>query len=346
MIGCLVVRQQQADIGAGRLEIIRQCAGESRLDLRIDVGHRRRLLDEPEPAVLLQRGELAHGLLGGALLCVGDGAGEDLLRLRVAGLQATRGVEVVVVPRERRLVLPVGERADVLQDGGARGVGGDGVVAAGALPGDHDARDEPLEVPLPGRPGGLVEVVEIEHEGALRRRVEAEVRHVRIAARGDLDAARRPGPEIGRHERGGAEVERERARRHPCAAQRDELGDTRGILRAEDAERVPLAGGKLGEDLAGPLLAQRPPFVVRRGARGRGDPARGWHVRMIALGGGDGVHDDGSRRSTFSEPATGRSSTRRSVRASSSSAPATVPKRSRSPPTAVRVTNASPVSHV
>ena len=50
------------------------------------------------------------------------------------------------------------------------------------LTGDHEARGQPLQIPLPRARQRLVEVVGVEHQLPLTGRVGAEVGQVRIAA--------------------------------------------------------------------------------------------------------------------------------------------------------------------
>ena len=167
------------------------------------------------------------------------------------------GVEVLEVARHRAALGVDGHRARVGVDRGKGGILHDGVLPVGRLSTDDDARDEALEIPLPRRPGGLVEVVEVEHERALRRGVEAEVRHVRVAAGCDQDAAVRLAGEVRSLDRGGAAVERERTRRHPLDPQGDQVGHAQSVLRVEDAERVAVGRGQPRKRAAG----DRPPRV-------------------------------------------------------------------------------------
>jgi hypothetical protein len=87
---------------------------------------------------------------------------------------------------------------------------------------------------------------------------------VRIAARGDQDAAAGACGEVGRHERGRSAVERERARRHALAPQGDEVGDARGILRREDAEGITPVDDQVGEASAGVFFRAAVPASSRR----------------------------------------------------------------------------------
>ena len=66
--------------------------------------------------------------------------------------------------------------------------------------GDQHADREALDVPLPRARQRLVEVVDVEDEPSLGRRVEAEVREVRVAAALHDEAGPRSGGEVGRHD--------------------------------------------------------------------------------------------------------------------------------------------------
>ena len=108
--------------------------------------------------------------------------------------------------------------------------------------GDRDARREPLDVPLPGTAGGLVEVVDVEDQLAVRCREAAEVRQVRVPAQLDRQARVRRLGEVGRHQRGRAAEERERRREHPPVPDRHELGHPiRGLLEQHLLRRPALA---------------------------------------------------------------------------------------------------------
>ncbi len=133
-----------------------------------------------------------------------------------------------------------------------------GLVEA-VLPGrDHEAGDEPLEVPLPRARVRLVEVVEVEDEAPLRARVHPEVREVRVAAGLHALPHRRRGREVARHRGRRAPEEGERRRRHPAHAHRDEVRMAALVRRQNVADR------HLGR-------AQRPPGMAaarhRRAAR-------------------------------------------------------------------------------
>ena len=106
----------------------------------------------------------------------------------------------------------------------------------------HQAGGQAGHVPLEGPGQGLVEVAQIEVEVALRRGPEAEVQDVGVTAELDLDAAVRPGGEVGRHHRGGAAVEVPRRKGHALVPEPGELGEADVILRQERVHGIVPAG--------------------------------------------------------------------------------------------------------
>ena len=96
---------------------------------------------------------------------------------------------------------------------------------------------EALQVPLPRRGEGLVEIVEIEHDVLARRAEETEVVQVRVAVDHDGVADRRRLREVPGHHRRRAAQERERRRRHARHAQRNQP-----LLAAGVAGKHPLDG--------------------------------------------------------------------------------------------------------
>ena len=145
-------------------------------------------------------------------------------------------------------------------------------------PGHPDARDEPAQVPLP-RPGvGLVEVVEVEDEVALRGGVEPEVAQVGVAADHGQDAGRGQPGEVLRHDRRRAAQEGERGRRHPSDPHRDQPLDPA------------LVGGQHEVDGVGPAAAGLPP-AQRRPRRALPQPA----AECVPLGARGGRSGAGRR---------------------------------------------------
>lgn len=79
------------------------------------------------------------------------------------------------------------------------------------LPGrDRDTGREPFDVPLEGAGEGLVEVVEVEEQGAFRGGVQAEVQQVGVAAQLDGEPGVGLGGQVCRHDGGAPAQERER----------------------------------------------------------------------------------------------------------------------------------------
>ena len=93
---------------------------------------------------------------------------------------------------------------------------------------DLEARGESLHVPFERAGQRLVEVVEVEDEVPLGRRVAADVGEMRVAAELRLEPDARRRREIVRHDRGRAAVERERRDEHAAVADRHELGTRDG----------------------------------------------------------------------------------------------------------------------
>ncbi len=103
---------------------------------------------------------------------------------------------------------------------------------------DGEARDEPLHIPLERPRQRLVEVVDVEHERAIRRGIGAEVREVRVAAELRLQARARNAGEVRGHEVRGPAIERERGDEHPPVAHRHEFRHARGRLLLEQVDRL------------------------------------------------------------------------------------------------------------
>ena len=141
----------------------------------------------------------------------------------------------------------------------------------------HDqARDQALDVPLERRRQRLVEVVEIEHDAAIGRREDAEVRQVRVSAALDAQPRRRGARQIPRHDRRPAAIERERRGDHPPVADRHQLGHTRRVLLLQDADRIRTISGRrpLRVSLQRHRLTLGTPLLQPRFDRLRQRPAR------------------------------------------------------------------------
>jgi hypothetical protein len=136
---------------------------------------------------------------------------------------------------QRRVVPhPVAVGVDGRRHRGVRLVGLDAV-----LPGrHHQAGGQAGHVPLEGPGQGLVEVAQVEVEIALRRGPQAEVQDVRVTAELDLDAAVRPGGQVGRHDGGGAPVEVPRRERHALVPEGGELGKPDLVLGQDPVDGV------------------------------------------------------------------------------------------------------------
>ena len=254
-----VVLQQTADavlqIGGARLgEQVRRPARASggsatkrRVPLTTSVSPRRRTCGAPvegppEPVVAAERVEV---------------------RLREPHLEVRHGGEpsygrAVVAPRAQQHGAPLRRGVAVLP---AR---------------DSHARQQPLDVPLPGTRVRLVEVPDVEHEPPRRGLVEAEVADVRVAVELDHDPCRRRPGEIVGHHRGGALEEGEGRRGHPRHAQRDQAGTRSTFCRSS---RTAGAGRRLDtsrsawQDKGHDVRAARPSSglvgrVVRRSCAG------------------------------------------------------------------------------
>ena len=127
----------------------------------------------------------------------------------------------------------------------------------------YEAGGQALEVPAPRPLAGLVEVVDVEHGGALGRGVHAEVGQVCVAAHLRVDPGVRLPPQIGGHELRGAAVERERRDRHARGAQRDQARLTRRRDRHHHVDGIAFLVGRLPHP-------QRPPVQASAGLRARG----------------------------------------------------------------------------
>ena len=85
---------------------------------------------------------------------------------------------------------------------------------------------------------GLVEVVEVEDEFALRRGEQPEVAEVGVPAQLDAQAGARGAREVLRHQERAAPVERERRDEHAAVADRHELRNPAARLALEHLDRV------------------------------------------------------------------------------------------------------------
>ena len=128
---------------------------------------------------------------------------------------------------------------------------------------DLEARHEPLHVPLERAGERLVEVVEVEDERALGRRVAADVREVRVSAELRPEPGSRSRREVVGHHGRRAAVEGERRDEHPAVADGHELRNARLRLRLQDRDRI-----TVGRELEAGLARAR--ALLARGAAARG----------------------------------------------------------------------------
>ena len=151
---------------------------------------------------------------------------------------------------------------DIGFDHRARRLFGISPVATEKERGNRGARGQPLEIPFP-RPGkNLVEIVDCENEVALRRREQAEIHQMHIAAGHHLEIGARRVREISRHDRSASPQKRERRSQHTCHSHRHELLDAGGILRLKNRNRVGASarGSEFRMGRARYITAKRPPI--------------------------------------------------------------------------------------
>ncbi len=135
--------------------------------------------------------------------------------------------------------------------------------------GDDEARGEPLQIPLERGAQGLVEVVDVEDESSLGRRVAAEIEQVAVAAGLDVDPARRRSIEVVGLDGGRAPKERERRLEHPPMADRDQILEparVRSLEQRDDVAPRAMSENDLAMRRARALLPQGPapphPFLA------------------------------------------------------------------------------------
>lgn len=126
-----------------------------------------------------------------------------------------------------------------------------------------DAGHQALHVPFPRAAGGLVEIVQIEHEVRLWRAVPAEVRDMGIAARLHQKPRSGQGGQVGGHGKGRAAEEGERRGSHAAMALGHEEGQPIGILLEERFDRLARRSGRTSHFprlLRGSFCRQACPF--------------------------------------------------------------------------------------
>ena len=129
-------------------------------------------------------------------------------------------------------------RAVGASDGGGRGHRL-GLTEAVGPRRHHHAGGQALHVPLPGPGQRLVEVVDVEHQVAIRGRVHAEVHQVGVAADLHVDAAGDRAGQVAGHHVGRPAVVGEGRGQHPTPTDGDQLGHpvAVGPLQQLDAGR-------------------------------------------------------------------------------------------------------------
>jgi len=161
-----------------------------------------------------------------------------------------------------------------------RGTAGLGVGVPVGAGGHGDGGREPFDVPFEGAGEGLVEVVEVEEQGAFRGGVQTEVEQMRVAAQLHGEPGVGLGGEVGGHHGGGTAQEGERRGGHPPVPDRQQLGQAVAALPFQYGDGVgpvdgrdPRVVGGTGDTAAGGLASVGP-------SDGRG---QGVHRRMPRL---------------------------------------------------------------
>ncbi|RPK75713.1 hypothetical protein EES44_01050 [Streptomyces sp. ADI96-15] len=113
-----------------------------------------------------------------------------------------------------------------------------GPVRPGLPPGQHQRGRQPLQVPLPGAVGRLVEVVEVHDEPAAGVAVEAEVAGVRVAAQVGAGSGHRGPRQVVGHEAGRTAQEGEGAGRHPADPDRGQCGQAAVVGLLDGRHRI------------------------------------------------------------------------------------------------------------
>jgi hypothetical protein len=148
---------------------------------------------------------------------------------------------------------------------------------------NHETGRQAFEVPLPRAGQRLVEVVQIEHDVALRCGEEAEVGQMGIAARLDVQAAPRNRGEVLGHHRRRTAQKREWRARHPAVSNRHEVRQPILGLLLQDGDRirprstwrevgVARPRSHVPESPAGLHTVRDTPTVVSSGYRGHATP--------------------------------------------------------------------------
>ncbi len=259
------IRLERAAVGA---EAVVDPLGETRGELgrheRLGADHQRRIVLDARLAVdpLGHLRERVHAVAGAGLGDRGLGAGHHRLgHLRAIRLERSVDVEARVVHLEVRLAGELGHRRAVAGDRRAHSRRPFERCEAAVPAGDLETRRQALDVPLEWARRGLVEVVDVEHQAALRRAEDAEVREVRITAQLHPQAGRRRRGEIIGHHQRRAPEECERGDHHAAVANRYEVLGPRDRLGLQQRDRVGTAHRwcEVGVLAARDGLALRPP---------------------------------------------------------------------------------------
>ena len=132
----------------------------------------------------------------------------------------------------------IAHRAAIARHGAEHGVAPRAAAHRSLAGRHHDARGEALDVPLPRRGDRLVEVAHVEDEPPLRRREDAEVAEVRVAAGLHVDLGMRQVREVPRHDHRRAAQERERRSEHAAPAHGRELSQTGNVRLLEHVHGI------------------------------------------------------------------------------------------------------------
>ncbi len=161
-------------------------------------------------------------------------------------------------PAELRHRLAVGA------DAGHCHVLGSSVSQAVIAAGHHEACREALDVPLPGRRKGFVEIVDGKDDTPFGRGKAAEVTEVGVPAALDVDPGGRRRCKVGGHREGRPAVKRERGANHAAVAEGEQVGHPPFLGPQNQFDRVRPAGGGFPDRVraAGTGFSQRLPRGV------------------------------------------------------------------------------------
>src|SRR6266404_3645966 len=144
------------------------------------------------------------------------------------------------------------------------------VRSLGNPTGDREARSKPPHIPLEGGRQCLVEIVDIEYCGALRRRIGAEIGEMTIAAGLHAQTRRGARREIGSHDRRSTPQKGKGVHLHPRIAHRKQLRDAVLALLDQNLDRIAAAlgrgpfGQRIKWHLTPPFRTLRAPLVEPR----------------------------------------------------------------------------------